>query len=604
MKMDSILHKLLICRTPGWVVAEAALLLTAAAALLMSLAQQLPDRAASQGFELMALPAAGLLAALRLRVHPGTRPLQAAEELTLAATLSIIGYLVWNALLVWLVESGYESSRLLELLEYPYRYLVLASSGGVFLALRAGLRLWKGWKRLRRRHLAFALTHTYLSTMAAAAMAVVVVFAFVQAYSLPLPQAPSSQGASNWIGEAAALIVFGFVPPFHFNLALAVLLLAVAAPFVALTSLWIARHTTSRLSHLDACLSRLSTGDLEARVEVEGQDEVARLQKAFNQTADRLKQTLHELQQEKQRSQRLLESRRRLFADVSHDLKTPVAVIRAWSENAKDDPTGDTAEALAVIESEARHLQGLIQDILSLARGEEDGVDVECRPVDLLALARERVQHLSRLARSRQVHLSLHSGGPVEESVQDEETATEKIQADPAKSGASGRPARPKPSPPKQNSLSGKTTQPPPRDSSKNNGPGSGGMAGTGSQSPVLAWCDPARTDQILCNLLENAIRHTPQGGIVQVDVSHQEDRAVLSVRDTGPGIPPEQLETLLQRRRQGDNPGKAGLGLSVCRSLALSMGGSLRVLSLTPSGLGVSLSLPLTSPGQPLEGS
>lgn len=92
---------------------------------------------------------------------------------------------------------------------------------------------------------------------------------------------------------------------------------------------------------------------------------------------------------------------------------------------------------------------------------------------------------------------------------------------------------------------------------------------------------DPDRLQRILRNLLDNALRYTPSGGIVRVDARSVGVEVELSVSDSGPGIPPEQREQVFERfyqsersRRRGDAPGDggtstgAGLGLAIARGL------------------------------------
>jgi len=92
---------------------------------------------------------------------------------------------------------------------------------------------------------------------------------------------------------------------------------------------------------------------------------------------------------------------------------------------------------------------------------------------------------------------------------------------------------------------------------------------------------DPGRIEQILGNLLTNALRHTPEGGQITVAVQPSPAHVQISVRDTGPGIPVESLPHLFERFYRGDRSrsrmeGGTGLGLSIARRLAEAHGGSL----------------------------
>jgi PAS domain S-box-containing protein len=114
----------------------------------------------------------------------------------------------------------------------------------------------------------------------------------------------------------------------------------------------------------------------------------------------------------------------------------------------------------------------------------------------------------------------------------------------------------------------------------------------------VLVDEDKAR--QILLNLLANALKFTPAGGCVGVDVAVQTDAVLLAVRDTGIGIPEAQLEEIFEpfvqaRRALKQSDGGVGLGLAISRQLARSMGGDLTVVS--PPGLGSTFTLRVPQP-------
>ena len=101
----------------------------------------------------------------------------------------------------------------------------------------------------------------------------------------------------------------------------------------------------------------------------------------------------------------------------------------------------------------------------------------------------------------------------------------------------------------------------------------------------------------LLRNLLDNAIRHTPPGGVVQVQVLTGEDaapdRAVLTVEDAGPGVPPEERQRVLDRfyRAPGALGHGSGLGLAIVKSVADQHGAALRLdESPTLGGLRVTL--------------
>lgn len=118
----------------------------------------------------------------------------------------------------------------------------------------------------------------------------------------------------------------------------------------------------------------------------------------------------------------------------------------------------------------------------------------------------------------------------------------------------------------------------------------------------AVVTADVERLQQILLNLLTNAVKFTPAGGAISVDCALMRSLVVIRVSDTGPGIPAEHFERIFQPfvqvseadgavRKQG-----VGLGLAISRELARAMGGDLTVESVTGQGSTFSLALPRES--------
>lgn len=113
---------------------------------------------------------------------------------------------------------------------------------------------------------------------------------------------------------------------------------------------------------------------------------------------------------------------------------------------------------------------------------------------------------------------------------------------------------------------------------------------------PVLA--DPDRMEQVLFNLLDNAIRFTPQGGTVTLLARDHDGAVEIVVSDTGPGIPPEDLERLWERFFKSDrartrSKGGTGLGLAITKELVERQGGTIKVESHVGQGTTFFVSLP-----------
>jgi signal transduction histidine kinase len=118
-----------------------------------------------------------------------------------------------------------------------------------------------------------------------------------------------------------------------------------------------------------------------------------------------------------------------------------------------------------------------------------------------------------------------------------------------------------------------------------------------------MVRADIDKAQQILLNLLGNAIKFTPAGGTIAVSGSRTADYINLEVRDTGIGIPVDQLESIFQPFVQVDGGAKpatkgSGLGLTISRDLARGMGGDLFAASALGEGSTFTLRLAAASAG------
>ena len=98
---------------------------------------------------------------------------------------------------------------------------------------------------------------------------------------------------------------------------------------------------------------------------------------------------------------------------------------------------------------------------------------------------------------------------------------------------------------------------------------------------------DRSRLVQVLRNLLENAMAHTPESGTVSIRLGREEGQLTLSVKDTGPGIPPGDLPFVFERFYRGDEgPGAgSGIGLTITRRLVEAQGGTIEAISELGAG-------------------
>ena len=113
---------------------------------------------------------------------------------------------------------------------------------------------------------------------------------------------------------------------------------------------------------------------------------------------------------------------------------------------------------------------------------------------------------------------------------------------------------------------------------------------------PDLPWLelDPGRIRQVLTNLLANALHYTPAGGTVSVRYRQVDERAVLEVRDSGTGIPAEELPYVFERFHKSSESGGMGLGLAIVKHLVDAHGGTITAESVPGQGTNIRVVLPL----------
>ncbi len=329
-----------------------------------------------------------------------------------------------------------------------------------------------------------------------------------------------------------------FIPLIFFVIAANVLVLGAIAIPVLLTSIpvsiWEARSFSKRRRRVAQAAEAMAHGDLQRRIEVTGEDEISQLAMQFNDVIERLEKADH--------------SRKAFIANVSHDLRTPLAIIQGNLERlleadplvgtvSTSEPTRLTADpvpdrqALETIQREAITLNRLIDDLFTLARLEEAVLPLESAPVHLHELVSQAIEGVRSVAwEQRKVTVQTLVRGDL---------------------------------------------------------------------PPVLA--DRIRLGQILGNLLHNALRHTPEGGLVIVDAAPAGDVVEVSVSDTGIGIPPEELDRVFDRFYQVEHgsreAGGSGLGLSIVKQLVEAQHGTITVESHSGQGTTFRFCLPVATP-------
>jgi signal transduction histidine kinase len=113
----------------------------------------------------------------------------------------------------------------------------------------------------------------------------------------------------------------------------------------------------------------------------------------------------------------------------------------------------------------------------------------------------------------------------------------------------------------------------------------------------VVVTADRTRLEQVAANLIDNAVKYTPAGGRVEVEVRRADDAAVLRVTDNGPGIPTDELPRIFDRLFRGDRSRAErglGLGLSLVKAVVEAHGGTVDVVSEPGRGSVFTVALPL----------
>lgn len=184
------------------------------------------------------------------------------------------------------------------------------------------------------------------------------------------------------------------------TLNLAVIVILAILPISFGLGYLLARRLTRRIERLAAATDSIAAGNLARRVDVDSADEIGRLAADFNTMAVRLAEREQALADAAARSERLLKTNQRLVADVSHELRNPLATLRGYLE-ALEQEHGDKLPArdMAIIQGEMRRLTALIEDLFTLARAEARQLPLTIEAVDAAVLVRDMVETLAPLAR-------------------------------------------------------------------------------------------------------------------------------------------------------------------------------------------------------------
>ena len=199
------------------------------------------------------------------------------------------------------------------------------------------------------------------------------------------------------VGLPLAAVLLSGVAMFHMGADVVILSVAAASSTIAVAAaLLVARSITAPVDRLRAASSALAQGDLSVRAPEQGPTEIADLGAAFNGMAARLEE--------------LFDARRELVAWASHDLRTPLAAIRAMIE-AIEDGVATPEQYVAALADQVRTLTMLVDDLFELARIDAGALTLEVKEVSLEGLVQSCVRGLEAEAELRNVRLETRLDG-------------------------------------------------------------------------------------------------------------------------------------------------------------------------------------------------
>ncbi|MXQ54242.1 sensor histidine kinase [Shimazuella alba] len=283
-------------------------------------------------------------------------------------------------------------------------------------------------------------------------------------------------------------------------------------------SLWISGVITLPLRKLVAAIERVAKGDLNVNVPMESKDEYGKVVRTFNDMTLRLREA--EI------------VRKRMFADVAHELRTPLSIMQLKLENTQQASQNVSPEVLLRLHDEVIRLSLLVDDLHVLSLAEAGRLTLDCKSIDLREKLKQIVNDVKIEAEENGLRMSLSS-----------------------------------------------------------------------CPNPVIVKVDARRITQVFINLLTNAIRYTPNGGVIAVDIKDNvvdQDKVYtcVSVIDTGIGIPEEELPHLFDRfyrveKARSRHTGGTGIGLSIAHQFVKAHGGFINVVSQPDEGTTFTVYLP-----------
>lgn len=211
-------------------------------------------------------------------------------------------------------------------------------------------------------------------------------------------QAVAVDGAVvGWVGfipgtQPAAPEARRFLRFQHKTLLVSAGIALLASPLVGFL---LARHLSRPVVALRNSVQGLTAGDFNVRTEVRGNDEIASLARHINRLAETL--------------QANESARRRWTADVAHELRTPITILQAEIEAARDGVRADLESTLNSLHEEVKHLSGLVSDLQVLALADAGALNMQLAEVDLVALVRQSVDALQQRIRQADLRVDIEA---------------------------------------------------------------------------------------------------------------------------------------------------------------------------------------------------
>lgn len=303
------------------------------------------------------------------------------------------------------------------------------------------------------------------------------------------------------------------------SLLLALLAALLIAILLALAvTLFLSRRVQVSIARVVASATEVAEGDYSSRIPRPGLgSEFDQLAGTFNALAERL--------------DAVETTRRRMLADLAHEMRTPLATLDAHLEALQDGVRQLDTSTLAVLQGSTHRLERLAQDIGAVSRAQERDLEIRVEAAPLRHLV--EVAHHAINGRYQEEGVTLHADVPGE----------------------------------------------------------------------IHVLADPTRLGQVLGNLLDNALRHTPPGGTVTTTCRAHDGWVEIEVTDTGEGIEAEHLGHVFDRFYRADparsrSRGGSGIGLTISQALVEAQGGHIMARSVGPGrGASFVVRLPAAPP-------